>query len=64
MNNEYYEESLKGYEIFIEENPDRYRGGFTWSISKDDNEIDCGTSFELENAISEAHARINALATT
>lgn len=64
MNKNYYEELLEGYEIFVEENPDRYRGGYTWSISKEDNEIEVGVSFDFNSAISEAHARIKTLVST
>lgn len=64
MNNGYHEESFKGYEIFVEENPDKYTGGYTWSISQDDKELDTGLSFDLDSAVSDAQVRINELIST
>lgn len=55
------EESFQNYEIFIEDNPDKYRGGFIWSISTDDNMWDSGLAFTIEDAITEAKAAVNSL---
>lgn len=48
------EEEFEGYEIYIENNPDIYRGGFEWCISKDEILWDSGISFNIEDAIAEA----------
>lgn len=40
-----YEEELNGYTIFIDVNPDRWRGGFIWSVCKDDVELVSGIEF-------------------
>jgi hypothetical protein len=55
------EEILHGYEIFIEGNPDIYRGGFEWSISKDDCVWDSGLAFDVTDAVSDANNAIMAL---
>lgn len=55
------EESFQGYEIFIEDNPDKYRGGFMWSISTDDDMWDSGLAFTIEDAMTEAKAAVNNL---
>ena len=34
-----YEEDYFGYEIYVEKNRDRYRGGFKWFVCKDENEL-------------------------
>lgn len=46
-----YEEEWCGYVIYIEENPDRYRGGFAWSVSKEDEEITMNLAFSPEDAL-------------
>lgn len=55
------EEEFQGYKIFIESNQDSYRGGFEWSISKDDEMWDSGLAFTIENAVSEAQNSISLL---
>jgi hypothetical protein len=35
-----YDETYFGFDICIEPNPDQYREGFVWSISRDDEEYD------------------------
>ena len=52
------EEEFQGYEIFIENNPDRYRGGFSWSVCKDNEMWDSGLAVTIENAVSEAQNSI------
>lgn len=60
--NESYEEIFRDHEIFIEPNPDQYRGGFAWSVSKGECELDCGLAPTLESAIAESHTSINKIA--
>jgi len=55
------EEEFEGYEIYIEDNPDRYRGGYEWSVCKDDEMLDSDLAFSIESAISEAKDSILAL---
>jgi hypothetical protein len=42
-------------EISIEENPDPYRGGFSWSLSLDESELAKGLAATREDAMAEAH---------
>lgn len=51
---ESYEEEYFGYEIYVEKNRDKYRGGFEWSVCKDENELDAGLAFSVDDAIAEA----------
>ncbi|MBC3873101.1 hypothetical protein [Undibacterium flavidum] len=37
--------NFDNYEINIEKNPDRWRGGFVWSVSLGDDEVECGLEF-------------------
>lgn len=30
----------RGVEIYIEPNPDHYRGGFAWSVCRNESELD------------------------
>lgn len=46
-----YEEPYAGYMIFIEPNRDRYRGGFEWSVCRDDIELQSGLEFSIEEAL-------------
>lgn len=58
---ETHEEVFRDHEIFIEPNPDRYRGGSAWSVSKDDLEIDCGLEPSPAEALAAAYAAIEKL---
>lgn len=49
-----HEESYRGFTIFIEPNPDRNRGGFQWSVCKDNVEHDCGLELSIAVALSTA----------
>ena len=51
---ERYEEEYLGYEIYVEKNRDQYRGGFEWFVCKDENELDAGLAFSVDDAIAEA----------
>lgn len=48
---ETYEESYAGHMIFIEPNRDHYRGGFEWSVCRDDIELQSGLEFSIEEAL-------------
>jgi hypothetical protein len=56
-----HEETYLGFDICIEPNPDQYSEGFTWSISKDDEEYDCGLDFEVQQALEAAYKAIEKL---
>lgn len=47
-----------GYEIYTEQNPDRYRGGYLCSICKDGEELDVIYDHSILNAIDSAKQRI------
>jgi hypothetical protein len=49
-----YEEIFHGYEIYVISNPDRWRGGFEWSICKDNCEIESELVFCVDDAIKNA----------
>jgi hypothetical protein len=48
-----------GCEISVEENPDPYRGGFSWSLSLDESELATGLAATREDAMTEAQQAIN-----
>jgi hypothetical protein len=56
-----YEETYLGFDIYIETNPDEYREGFCWSISRNDEEHDCGLGFEVQQALEAAYKAIEKL---
>lgn len=56
-----YEETYFGFDIYIETNPDQYREGFCWSISRNDEEHDCGLDFEVQQALEAAYKAIEKL---
>ncbi len=56
-----YEEEFKGFLIFIESNPDRVRGGFEWSVCKDECEFHADLAFTVESAIKYAKEVIESL---
>ncbi|QYK05551.1 hypothetical protein [Shewanella zhangzhouensis] len=49
------------WRIYIAPNPDRYRGGFIWSIVKDDGIWDEGLAWSTNEAESDAIAAITAI---
>lgn len=53
-----HEEMYLEHQIFIDENPDHYRGGFAWSVSKGDTELDCGLAVSIQDAQEEAYKAI------
>lgn len=56
-----YEEEVNGYTIFIDVNPDRWRGGFVWSVCKDDVELDSGVEFRGGTARLQAYNILSSL---
>jgi hypothetical protein len=56
-----YEETYLEFDIYIETNPDQYSEGLTWSISRDDEELDCGLDFEANQALEAAYKAIEKL---
>ena len=56
-----FEDEYKGYEIYVEPNPDQHNDGFSWSISKNDECLDSGLEFDIKMAIDTAHDAINVL---
>ena len=59
-----YEEEYKGYEIYIDKNADRYRGGFIWSVSKSFEELETDLNFTPESCLEDAWKFINELQKT
>jgi|GEM_PF-2834112 len=55
------EENFQGYEIFIESNCDYYRGGFEWSIMKDDVIWHSDLAFSIEGSLSDAQRIVTEL---
>lgn len=55
LESEFYEENLCDFDIFVEPNPDNWRGGFQWSVSQDNDELECGLEFSGSLALEAAH---------
>ncbi len=58
-----YEEEYFGYEIYIEKNKDRYRGGFEWFVCKDENELNVGLGFSTNDALTAARKFVDSVRT-
>lgn len=56
-----YEEEVNGFTIYIEDNPDRWRGGFSWAVCKEGVELDSGFVFDVADAFDSANAAIEVL---
>jgi hypothetical protein len=56
-----HENIYRGVEIYIEANSDHYRGGFVWSVCRDENELDCGLALRENEAMTEAQRAIEEL---
>ena len=54
LESEFYEENLCGFDIFVEPNPDNWRGGFQWSVSQGNEELECGLEFSGSLALETA----------
>ncbi|WP_351078627.1 hypothetical protein [Shewanella sp. CAL98-MNA-CIBAN-0140] len=55
---EIIEETIDGFDIYIEPNPDHYGEGYIWSVSKDDEELNSGLVFTVDDAFNEATENI------
>lgn len=51
-----YEEKINGFIIYIEDNADRWRGGYSWSVCKDEVELDSGLAFDVTDALERAYS--------
>ncbi len=49
------EETINGFDIYIEPNPDQYRGGYIWSVSTKDTELATELAFTVDDALAEIH---------
>jgi hypothetical protein len=58
INGETYEETWRGYHIYLTPNPDRWCAGVAWSVCDDETELQCGTAFSRDAAVAESHAAI------
>jgi hypothetical protein len=58
LEDEFYEENLCGFDIFVEPNPDNWRGGFQWSVSQNNEELECGLEFSGYLALEAAYKYI------
>jgi hypothetical protein len=58
------EETINGFEVYIEPNPDQYNEGYVWSVSKDGEELDTGLVFSMEDAFKTIHQTISLLTTS
>jgi hypothetical protein len=56
-----HEETYNGYDIFVDENRDHNRGGYEWSVCKDETEWDSGLEFIAKSAIESAHKAVDSL---
>lgn len=52
-----YEEEINGFTIYIEDNPDRWYGGYSWAVCKDEIELDSGLEFSTADALQAACAQ-------
>lgn len=49
-----YEEEINGSTVYIEDNPDRWRGGYSWAVCKDEVELDSVLEFDVVEALKQA----------
>ncbi|WP_397472437.1 hypothetical protein [Rheinheimera sp.] len=56
-----YEEEVNGFTIYIEDNPDRWRGGFSWAVCKEGVELESGLVFDVADAFDSANGAIEVL---
>jgi hypothetical protein len=62
ISGETYEETWRGYHIYLTPNTDHWRIGVAWSVCDDEAELQCGMAFSLDAAVAESHAAIVSLA--
>lgn len=53
-----YLEVFQTFEIYIDHNPDRWRGGYLWVVSQNNSELETGLCFEVRIALHSAEAYI------
>ncbi|MBV2130370.1 hypothetical protein [Arsukibacterium indicum] len=58
-----YEEEINGFTIYIEDNPDRWCGGYIWSVSKNESEVESGLEFSAVEAFKQVHTYVLTLIT-
>jgi hypothetical protein len=58
------EETINGFEVYIEPNPDQYNEGYVWSVSKNEQELDTGLAFSMEDAFKIINQTISLLTTS
>jgi hypothetical protein len=49
-----YHEVFQTFEIYIDHNSDRWRGGYVWVVSKNNQEVSSGLSFSTGASVEEA----------
>ncbi|WP_019677528.1 hypothetical protein [Arsukibacterium perlucidum] len=55
-----YEEEVNGFTIYIEENPDRWCGGYIWSVCQGEAEVSSGFEFTIKSALQAATTQSSA----
>lgn len=55
---EIIEDTIDGFDIYIEPNPDHYNEGYVWSVSKNNEELDCGLVFTVYDGLAEIRSFI------
>lgn len=53
-----YHEVFQTFEIYIDHNPDRWRGGYVWVVTQNNQELSCGLSFDVGEAAEEARKSV------
>ena len=56
---EIVEDTIDGFDIYIEPNPDQYSGGYVWSVSKNNEELESRLVFTVDDGLKEIHKFIN-----
>lgn len=53
-----YHEAFQTFEIYIDHNPDCWRGGYVWVVSNNNQEISSGLSFSTAASVEEAREAV------
>ena len=56
---EIVEDTIGGFDIYIGPNPDQYNEGYLWSVSENNEELDSGLVFTVDDGLEEIHKFIN-----
>lgn len=56
-----YEEDINGFTIYVEDNPDRWCGGYQWALCKDEVELDAGLECTIADALQRAYSIITVM---